>query len=213
MAKYCRYCGKVMKQPKDRFCYSCRRSGDAVDRYYRKIKEEDKIPLTEKEQDFLRGAGMETMICAIFIIILFPLPLFIFGAVLQFSGVGSLFPVGLWTALIAVTAFSVKMFILGRQMYALKRKACGKKINIFLYRTFYSITHANSMQLRKKQAVCTVAVCIMEKFALGENGLQPEQETKEERGTADNKNRKCAFCGYENAYSDYSCKSCGKYSQ
>lgn len=157
MAKYCRYCGKVMKQPKDRFCYSCRRSGDAVDRYYRKIKEEDKIPLTEKEQDFLRGAGMETMICAIFIIILFPLPLFIFGAVLQFSGVGSLFPVGLWTALIAVTAFSVKMFILGRQMYALKRKACGKKINIFLYRTFYSIAHVNSKQLRKKQ---TVILCI-----------------------------------------------------
>lgn len=157
MAKYCRYCGEVMKRPNDAFCYKFRRAGSAVDRYYRKIKEEDKIPLTEDEQDLLRGAGIETMMCAFMIIILFPLPLMILGAVLQFSGVGALFPVGLWTALIAVTAFSVKMFILGRQMYALKRKACGKKINIFLYKTFYSIAHVNSKQLRKKQ---TVILCI-----------------------------------------------------
>ncbi len=60
MAKYCRYCGEKMSRPKDRFCYKCRREGRAVDRFYRKIPEEDKATLTEDEQDALRAEGIRT---------------------------------------------------------------------------------------------------------------------------------------------------------
>lgn len=209
MAKYCRYCGEVMKQPKDRFCYSCRRSGDAVDRYYRKIKEEDKIPLTEDEQDLLRGAGMETMACA-GLIILFPLPFVIWDMTNLLAGGGSQLSAGIWITFIAITALSVKMFILGCQLYMLKRKACGKRLNIFLYKEFYSITHVNSNRLRYKNAFRDYVVCTMEKFALGADGLPPEREIEGEREKANDKNWRCGFCGYENTYSHYSCKSCDK---
>lgn len=210
MAQYCRYCGEKMKQPEDRFCYKCRREGSAVDRYYRKIKEEDKIPLTEDEQDVLRGAGMETMVCSCTLIILLQLPFIILGVVFLLYGLDSPYPIGLWIALIAVFAVSVKMFILGWQMFMLKRKPCGKKLNIFLYKEFYSITHVNYNNIRRKRELCALVADTMEKFALGEDGLPPEPKISEEREKAADKNWKCGFCGYVNTYSSYSCKSCGK---
>lgn len=210
MAQYCRYCGEKMKQPKDRFCYKCRREGSAVDGFYRKIPEKDKILLTEDEQDILRGAGSETMVCAFLIIMLFPLPFIILGVVFLLYELDEQYPIGLWIALIAIFAVSVKMFILGWQLFMLKRKPCGKKLNIFLYKEFYLITHIKYNNIRHKKAFCAFVVCTMEKFALGEDGLPPERETVEEQEKMADKNWKCGFCGYVNEYSSYSCKSCGK---
>lgn len=50
-----------MNRPQDRFCYKCRKEGSAVDRFYRKIKEKDKLPLNETEQDtrFCPNCGTE----------------------------------------------------------------------------------------------------------------------------------------------------------
>ncbi len=219
MAKYCRYCGKKMSRPKDRFCYKCHREGSAVDRFYRKIPEEDKASLTEDEQDALRSEGTDTMLCAV-ITGIFVLPLLLVDIAFYIYGAGwqlSIFP---RTVLILIIILAVRIGIMGHQLFMLKKKAFRKKSSIILYKVFFSFIHIRSRSGSIFHMVTTLPrglravdkfAYLMEKLASDEEPhsvySMPQEKRQDEK---DDDTWKCGFCGYVNTYSSYSCKSCGK---
>lgn len=218
MAKYCRYCGEKMSRPQDRFCYKCRREGTAVDRFYRKIPEEDKASLTENEQDALRAEGIDTMACAV-ITVIFTLPILLADIACYFYGVGWQIRISLKVLLILIIVFAVRLGIMGYQLFMLKKKAFRKKGNIILYKVFFYFINIRSRGRSVFHMVTTLPrglrevdkfVYLMKKLASDEpRSVSPAPQEKRQ----DKKNDgtwKCGFCGYKNTYSSYICKSCGK---
>lgn len=218
MAKYCRYCGQKMSEPRDGFCYLCRREGKPVDRFYRRIREEEKAPLTEDEQDLLRGEGEGVFLGAL---ILGVLPLFFlvmdFYARVIDPTVGTRISIpGMRLFLGAALAYIVYIAFLGFQMYALKRKAFKLRLNIRLIASFCRLAEARYRTgnvillatLPRAMKRVDAVVFILEKFADGE-GKEVPAPKKAPVKTGEN-TWICRFCGYENRKASFSCKSCGK---
>lgn len=217
MAKYCRFCGEKMNRPQDRFCYKCRREGSAVDRFYRKIKEEDKLPLNETEQDILRADGLDTLI-GICILEFAPLVFLGFDIYSLLSGNGGLISSYLRVFLICIIAFLAYIGIIAFQLFMLKKRAFGHKWKIWIYKTFTVwVSARNSSRyvvhivgtLPKKIKRAELIANLMSKLVNEEEeGSQPVCERQHEE--TDKETWSCGFCGYENTYSSYICKSCGK---
>lgn len=218
MAKYCRYCGEKMNQPKDNFCYKCRKEGTAVDKFYRKIPEEDKASLTEDEQDALRAEGIGTIACAV-VIIIFLLPILYLDISSYIYGLDWKFPIFLKVFLILIIVFAVRLGIMGHQLFMLKKKAFRKKSNIILYKVFFYLVHIRSRGGSVFHMVTTLPrglrevdkfAYLMEKLASDEPCAVSPAPQEKRQDENDDDTWKCGFCGYTNTYSNYSCKSCGK---
>lgn len=205
-----------MSEPRDRFCYECRKEGSPVDFFYRLIKEEDKVPLTEDEQDLLRSAGAEAIFAGLFWGF-FPL-LFLFldfyTRVIDQTGEMQLsLGIRLWLGF--VLAFMAYVTFLGFQMCALKRTVFRHRLNIRLYAFFYKAVHARNMRrnvimlatLPRAMRAVDAIVFVLEKFAGGEGKAAP---VVKKHAKTDTKMWVCSFCGYENTKASYSCTSCGK---
>lgn len=217
MAKYCRYCGEKMNRPQDRFCYKCRKEGSAVDGFYRKIKEEDKLPLNETEQDILRADGLGTFL-GICILEFAPLVFMGFDIYSLLSGGGGLISSYLRVFLIFIIVLLAYIGITAFQLFMLKKRAFRHKWKIWIYKTFESwIYFRNSSRyvvhmvgtLPKKLKRAELIANLIGKLANGEEeGFQLMNEKQHEE--TDKETWSCGFCGYENTYSSYACKSCGK---
>lgn len=217
MAKYCRYCGEVMKQPKDRFCYSCRRSGDGVDRFYKKISEEDKFPLNEIEQDVLRYDGLETII-GNGLVMLFPLPFLCVDISFILGGYGKFIPYSVRIFFIVMVVILAYVMFLGLRLFMLKKNAFKLKFNVWIYKTFKSLFYFRRGSYyivfkvgasQKKLQRAEFLEYLMNKFA-NEEDDEAQYEYEKLPPKEDKSIWICGFCGYKNKYSDYSCKSCGK---
>ncbi len=215
MAKYCRYCGEKMSRPQDRFCYKCRREGSAVDRFYRKIPEEDKASLTEDEQDALRAEGIDTILCAV-ITGIFVLPFLLVDIACYLFETGWKLSIFSKTVLILIIILAVRIGIMGHQLFMLKKKAFRKKSSIILYKVFFSFMHIRSRSGSVFHMVTTLPkglkevdkfAYLMKKLAYGEKIAAAPPQVKSAKYVG---SWKCGFCGYKNTYSSYSCKSCGK---
>lgn len=188
-----------MSRPGDRFCYKCRREGGAVDRFYRKIPEQDKASLTEDEQDALRFLGMDNMACAV-VIFAFPAGFLGFELYSFLTGGGLWVSHGIRIFLVLLLLFAVYLEILGIQLFKLRKKTFQKKINISILKTVFSIAHYRH-SIRWEDAFAA----LMEQFAFGEKIAEETPKTSEDSGFW-----VCGFCGYENTYSSFGCRSCGK---
>lgn len=217
MAKYCRYCGEKMSESRDCFCYKCRREGKPVDRFYRRIREEDKAPLIEEEQDLLRSEGKDAIACGI-VIDFFALPFVIldFCARVIDPSIGTKLSAWLSIILILLVLFGGYIIFLGSQMLLLKRKVFRFKPNIRLYVSFIKL-----LEIRRKSEYLIPLITLpeamkradaisflLEKFADGEGKETPE--AKKKRGQENSQTWVCRFCGYENRKASFACKSCGK---
>lgn len=218
MAKYCRYCGQKMSAPRDCFCYLCRREGKPVDRFYRRIGEEEKAPLTEDEQDLLREEGVGVFLGAL---ILGFLPLFFlfmdFYARVIDPSVGTRISIpGMRLFLGVALAYIVYVAFLGLQIYTLKRKLFKRRLNIRLFASFCRFAEARYRAgnvillatLPRAMKKVDAVVFLLEKFADGEGKAVPAPK-KAPVKTGKN-TWICRFCGYENRRESFACKSCGK---
>lgn len=219
MAKYCRYCGEKMNSPRDAFCYKCRREGKAVDRFYRKIPDQNKVSLTEDEQDILRADGFDTFWCT-FILELAPLVFLGFDVYSLLAGYGGLISGVLRAVLIVIIVFLAYIGIIAFRLFMLKKSTFKHKFNIWVYKIFESwVNFRNSSRyvvhmvgtLPKRMERVELIAHLMEKLAYGEELVAaPQKERKGQREEKGGGTWKCGFCGYKNTYSSYSCKSCGK---
>lgn len=218
MAKYCRYCGQKMSEPRDCFCYLCRREGKPVDRFYRRIREEEKAPLTEDEQDLLRTEGQDAFFAGL---ILGFLPLFFlfldFYARVIDPTVGTRISIpGARLVLGLVLAYALYISFLGLQMYALKRKVFKFRLNIRLFAVFCKLAETRYRMgnvitlatLPRAMRRVDAVVFLLEKFADSE-GKEVPPPKKAPKKTGKN-TWLCRFCGYENRKESFACKSCGK---
>lgn len=218
MAKYCRYCGNKMSDPRDRFCYVCRREGNPVDRFYRRIREEDKAPLTEDEQDLLRAEGLDVFVGTLIggFLPLFFLFMDFYARVID-PTVGTRISIpGFRLILGIVLAYMLYIAFLGFQMFALKRRFFKCRLNIRLFSLFCRLVETryragNVIMLatlpRAMRKVDAVAF-LLEKFADGEGKEVPAPKKAPVKTGKDT--WICRFCGYENRKASFSCKSCGK---
>lgn len=218
MAKYCRYCGQKMSATRDCFCYLCRREGKPVDRFYRRIREEDKAPLTEDEQDLLRTEGLDVFIGAPilgFLPLLFLLLDFYARVIDPSFGTRISIP-GIRLFLVFVLIFALYIAFLGFQMYALKRRFFKFRLNIRLFALFCRITETRYRMgnlitlatLPRAMRRVDAVVFLLEKFADGEGKAVPPP--KKAPVKTDKNTWICLFCGYENGKASFACKSCGK---
>lgn len=207
MAKYCRYCGKKEKDPRDGFCYACRRAGAPVDYFYRFAK---KSALGEKEQDLVRGYGKGITAGALILCAL-PAAALIISAALAGTGRGASLPV-----VIAVTALLAALLCAAAAGIGLMRLDArtvnrGWKLAAIMF--IVGLTRSR----RGGAAIVSAAVTAPRKIArerelkqalirLAEDGAaEADAESVSVAGAW-----KCGFCGYENPSERMECRSCGK---
>lgn len=231
MALYCRYCGEEMKQPKEAFCYKCHKEGSAVDFFYRKIKEQNKLTLIEDEQDFLRSDGSGIIVCAV-IMELCSLFLPAFDIYSRLTGGEELLPLPFIIFFGIGIVFFAYAGIIGFQMYTLNRKffKAGLRLHILVLKIFFSFIHTvfghnrqgrryfdslhSIPNIKKKMKPIDYTAYLIDKLANGEENAAEQQwqhiEEKPKNKEADPNKWRCDFCRYYNKYSDYRCRSCGK---
>lgn len=121
MAQYCRYCGGKEKDPRDNFCYVCRKAGTPVDYFYRFIR---KNTLSEQEQDIIRHYG-KTIAGGALIFSILPIAVLIFAAALRGTEKGASVTMVLTASIILAALLGYAAFGVG--LMRLDKRAVNKK--------------------------------------------------------------------------------------
>ncbi len=229
MAKYCRHCGEKMPQPKDAFCYKCRKDGEAVDHLYRKIREEDKTPLNDYEQDTLREAvsyhivmlSIVVFACIIVMAALISIILsshaFTSSSVL--AGLAGIIP------LLALVLFGGYSVFVEAKLYFFRKDFFKSNLNykIAIITTVTGLirpygtrkvkaSHRQIVQLTVREyRVLEIYLIdkLLGRLRQGEN-IEIFSVAAKAANKQDPNKWICKFCGYENPRSAVTCKSCGK---
>lgn len=211
MAKYCRYCGQKMSEPRDKFCYSCREPGEPVDFFYRFAK---KVDMDNDEIDLIRACGEN------FILIGLIMGIF-WGALLTFSlvmnAISSLerdyvsgclivLMIAILTVLLIYAVIGVGLMLLDKRFVDREWKIAAIMFYVGLFRSNRggaAIISAALTYKKKKEQENLLAIALTH-LANGERSAKKAEEAKPTTGW------KCRFCGYENRKASFACKSCGK---
>lgn len=198
MAKYCRHCGEKMPCPKDQFCLVCRKSGEAVDYFYRYAHAST---LASWKQDAIRSLGSDMILCGPILGILPAVGLL--GAWLAQEPL----PLYLTVILILILLFLLWAAVEGVRLFLLDRKAVDRIWNYIVIKLYLNLMISLSRNSRFRRQLRAMYE-LLDQFADGT--VDPDEEPPKRQ--IGEKFWICGFCGYKNknANADYACKSCGK---
>lgn len=214
MAKYCRYCKEIMKNPGDKFCYKCHKEGDPVGFFYRFATPVD---ISEFEKDVIRETGGNLLLSSLIMSVL-PISFFVLIICVLCNEPVSVVMICIFVLTIASFLAFVWVGFTGFRLTLLSQKAVNKKWKIAL------IVHAASEPMNRRGATLTssklngipkaVRKKVLEKtlihLAEAEKSAPPEKIEPNLIVRTPGENWKCSFCGYVNPSERIDCKSCGK---
>lgn len=193
MGKYCRYCGKKMSDPRDNFCYSCRKPGAPVDFFYRFVK---RVDMDEDEIDAIRGCGKELILMALVAVLL---PVYI---LIECLGRNAADPTADYVILIVIVLLAVLLIyaVIGVGLMLLNKRFVNRnwKINVIvLFFALFTRRHGAAI----KDYIKNVLTHLADEEKSAPKAEEPAKPTS---------GWKCHFCGYQNPSNSIECKSCGK---
>ncbi len=211
MKKYCRYCGKKMSDPRDNFCYSCRKPGKPVDIFFRYAK---KVDMDEDEIDLIRQYGENIFFAAL-----------IFGSMVAIALIISLVinavgadrdhvPAGMLAAMSVILAVLLIFAVVGIGLMRLDKRFVNREWKISFIMLFVGLFRSRrggpeiisaALTHNKKVKQENLLRIALVHLANGEKPAEIAAETNQPLT-----DWVCRFCGYENPSSRMECKSCGK---
>lgn len=208
MAKYCRYCKTRMTDPKDRFCYKCRREGEGVGYLFRYAK---KNGLSPQEQDLICASGADLIVCGLVQCVF---PIFFLALAAALDNTADQFSPVLIVLLIVFLLFSLYLTVTGALMSVMSKWAVNRKFKIGIIRGYYTFLYylrvaktSGLAALTKQKAMIGALTTALNHLA---EGYVFEEEESAGAGQGTGKVWKCSFCGYENRNAGFACKSCGE---
>lgn len=211
MKKYCRYCGKKMSDPRDNFCYECRKSGSPVDYFYRYAK---KVDLDEDEIDLIREYG-ESIFLGALIFGSFVAVLLVFSLVLTAVGAEKdHVPIGILAVMFVILAVLLIYAVIGIGLIWLDKRFVNREWKITVIMLFVGLFRSRrggiaiisaAMTHNKKKARENLFRAALMDLASGKKTAEIPAETNEPLS-----DWVCHFCGYKNPSNRMECKSCGK---
>ncbi len=204
MARYCRYCGKKAKDPRDNFCYACRRESVFVDYFYRFAKKED---ISETEKDIIRGFGISLIEITGILLLLLNIPALVLILLVKVSPAIAI-PVYILTAIL------LYYMVMGFAMMRLDKRIIGKKWVIKSIMIFLGIFRSRREGIALISAAVTAPKKIAREKALYAalthlaDGVKIPDDTP--KPVPEPSEWICGFCGYLNDVNRIECKSCGK---
>lgn len=211
MKKYCRYCGKKMSDPRDNFCYACRKPGRPVDFFYRYAK---KVDMDEDEIDMIRMCGEFLSLGALIFgsglasVLIFCLVINAVGA--KEDHVSDIFLAVMFlilAVLLIYAVFGIGLLWLDKRFVNREWKITVIMLFVGLFRSRrdgIAIISAALTHNKKVKQENLLRIALMH-LANGEKPAEKAVETNQPLS-----NWVCRFCGYENPSSRMECKSCGK---
>lgn len=202
MAKYCRYCGKKISDPRDPFCYSCRKPGMPVDFFYRFAK---KVDLDEDDIDWIRYGGEGLVLMALITALL---PAFMLTFALMVNAGDPIekdrVPDWMIAILIGILIILLIYMIVGVGLMRLDKRFVDRKWKISLIMLFFWLFRGRNAgrACRERDHALKIA------FTHLATGEKPAKRIREPEKPLPG--WKCHFCGYQNPSSRMECKSCGK---
>ncbi len=211
MKKYCRYCGKKMSDPRDNFCYACRKPGRPVDFFYRYAK---KVDMDEDEIDLICEYGETIFLGALILGSMVAIALIIS---LVFNAVGAEkdhVSVGLLAVMSVILAVLLIYAVIGIGLLRLDKRFVNREWKITVIMLFVGLFRSRrggpeiisaAMTHNKKKARENLLRAALMRLASGEKTAETASKTDQPLS-----DWMCRFCGYKNPSSRMECKSCGK---
>lgn len=194
MGKYCRYCGKKMSDPRDKFCYSCRKPGTPVDFFYRFAK---KVDMDEDEIDAIRGSGKNLTLGAL---IFGLLPTYILIECLRRKADD---PTADYVILIVIVILAVLLIyaVNGVGLMLLNKRFVNRNWKINVIVLFFALFTRSRRAAIYIDYIKNVLTHLADEEKSAPKAKEPDKPTS---------GWKCHFCGYQNPSNRMDCKSCGK---
>ncbi len=202
MAGYCRYCNEKTSDPRDPFCYSCRKPGMPVDYFYRFAK---KVDLDEDDIDWIRYGGKGLVLMAL-VGALFPAFLLTFALMVNAGDPVERDRAPDWmiAILIVILIILLLYLIVGIGLMRLDKRFVDRKWKIAIIMLFFWLSSGMNAGRACRERDHALKIAFTH-FATGEKPVKRiEESAKPLPGW------KCRFCGYENGKASFACKSCGK---